>query len=108
MDMSSNIASAIFYRLKVIRLVGMSSRYYYFLLMQLQILTLLLCCTGVTCSPGFSNPSNGYVKCSDLSNFGSECTFECNHGFMLEGKARTVCGKQGWSITVAPSCKSKS
>jgi len=62
---------------------------------------------GITCSPDFSNPSNGRVKCSDFSNFGSKCTFRCDDGFSLQGSQVTRCTKDGWSNTRAPSCKSK-
>nr|CAB3266741.1 sushi, von Willebrand factor type A, EGF and pentraxin domain-containing protein 1-like [Phallusia mammillata] len=62
-------------------------------------------CERITCTPDFSNPSNGKVSCTEFSNYGSVCQFHCQEGFSLIGASRTQCNTDGWSNTRAPSCK---
>ncbi|XP_076811797.1 uncharacterized protein LOC143458809 [Clavelina lepadiformis] len=62
-------------------------------------------CERITCSPGFSNPSNGRVICSDFNNYASVCNFQCDEGFTLQGAPKTECDVSGWTVTKAPSCK---
>ncbi|XP_076811264.1 P-selectin-like [Clavelina lepadiformis] len=48
-------------------------------------------CVKATCNPGFENPPNGRVQCTDGSYVGSHCTFECTYGFALIGPSYATC-----------------
>ena len=68
---------------------------------------------GITCPPELTNPKNGNVNCTDTNYFGSECTFNCNEGYGINGSALSVCIDDGtgdvngtWNSS-APTCGSR-
>lgn len=61
---------------------------------------------GIMCKPVFANPSNGEVDCSDLNNYGSQCSFTCADGFTLKGSASTICRGSGWINPKPSQCTS--
>nr|XP_039263036.1 uncharacterized protein LOC120339059 isoform X1 [Styela clava] len=62
-------------------------------------------CERITCSPSYSNPSNGKVICSDVNNYNSNCDFSCEEGFSLEGDKVSTCLTTGWTMKSQPMCK---
>ncbi|XP_068547255.1 E-selectin-like isoform X2 [Anas acuta] len=64
-------------------------------------------CEAVTC-PALTPIANGSVTCSDLSanvTWGTNCTFTCEEGFVLEGPDTLQCGSSGNWTKEQPSCE---
>ncbi|XP_078494483.1 P-selectin-like [Ciona intestinalis] len=67
-------------------------------------------CKPIRCNPTHVSPMNGAVICSNSNMVGSDCVFQCNNGFSLEGSQTSTCQDDGngdaegeWS-TPAPFC----
>ncbi|XP_078495093.1 P-selectin-like [Ciona intestinalis] len=48
-------------------------------------------CLKIDCQPAFEELENGDVSCSNENHLGSQCTFQCNAGFILNGTTTTYC-----------------
>ncbi|XP_062252348.1 P-selectin isoform X3 [Platichthys flesus] len=63
-------------------------------------------CTAKTC-PALNPPSRGSLSCSDPHGefrFGSQCTSDCEEGFVLNGTTDTECTSLGTWSTEPPHC----
>lgn len=60
----------------------------------------------MTCSPSYSNPSNGLVDCTNTNNYASICQFDCEEGFSIEGATTSKCLEKGWTMDAPPTCRS--
>ena len=50
-----------------------------------------------TCTPTYSDLTDGSVSCTDTNKVDSVCTFTCNDGFKVHGKSNLTCTTDGWS-----------
>nr|XP_026693330.1 P-selectin-like isoform X1 [Ciona intestinalis] len=48
-------------------------------------------CVKIDCQPAYEELENGGVSCSNENHLGSQCTFQCDAGFTLNGTTTTYC-----------------
>ncbi|XP_076818196.1 beta-2-glycoprotein 1-like [Clavelina lepadiformis] len=71
-------------------------------------------CQPIVCEPSFEELENGQVSCTNESYAGSNCTFNCDPTYKIEGNSSSYCLDDGdddrtgsWTQEI-PECQSNS
>ena len=59
---------------------------------------------SVTKCPSLSASVNGHYVCDKGFIYGSQCSFSCNQGYILQGVSLSSCDQNGDWSSAAPTC----